>query len=492
MQDGVGLLSLTFLGYTSLTLFIGYIALKRTHTLSDYFLGGRRLGPWTTALSAGASDMSGWLLLGLPGYAYSSGFAAIWLIAGLWTGTYFNWKFVSKRLRVFSAELGDAITLPSYFERRFDDQTGKLRLLCAFFIIVFFLFYTSSGLVAGGKLFSSVFGLSYHYAVIVATTLIVVYTLMGGFLAVCWTDLFQALLMLLAVVIVPVMAWIGWQEQSAPFEFLQLNHAELLNPFTNADGTSIGIIGIISLAAWGLGYMGQPHILVRFKAASDPLILNRARFIAVSWSAVAMLGAALAGLLGVGMLPGLGDSETVFMLLVQTLFHPLIAGILVAAILAAIMSTADSQLLVSASTLVEDGYRHFAGKSQDAPELLVMSRAIVAAIALVAMLIALNPEAKVLELVGYAWAGFGAAFGPALLLSLFWPACSRAGAFAGILVGGLTVVIWKPLEGGLFDLYEIVPGFVFSLVAILVFSKLFPADGGSQEELMSRLISSLK
>lgn len=492
MQDGVTLLSITFFGYTLLTLTIGYVALKRTQTLTDYFLGGRRLGPWTTALSAGASDMSGWLLLGLPGYAYSSGFAAIWLIAGLWTGTYFNWKFVSKRLRVFSAELNDAITLPSYFERRFSDNSGKLRLLCAFFIVVFFLFYTSSGLVAGGKLFSSVFGIPYHYAVITASVLIVAYTLMGGFLAVCWTDLFQALLMLFAVVLVPVIGWLAWEQQTGPIDFLQLQHPELLDPFTNADGTPIGFIGILSLAAWGLGYMGQPHILARFKAAADPSILGRATFIAVGWSAIAMLGAASAGLLGIGAQPNLADSETVFMLLVQALFHPLIAGILVAAILAAIMSTADSQLLVSASTLVEDVYRHFVGKSREDASLLLMSRLVVAAIALVAMFIALDPDAKVLELVGYAWAGFGAAFGPALLMSLFWANCSRAGAFTGILVGGVTVVVWKPLEGGLFDVYEIVPGFIFSLLAIVVFSKLFPAKVDQDPQVFERLVLKLE
>jgi sodium/proline symporter len=467
--------TITFILYLMLMLAIGIVAYRRTSDLSDYVLGGRNLGPIPSALSAGASDMSGWLLMGLPGYAMAAGFGSFWLAAGLLIGTWLNWLLVAQRLRVYSQRADDALTLPAFFEKRFEDHSHSLRVISAIFVLVFFLFYTSSGLVAGGKLFETVFGFDYTIAVIIGAIAVISYTLFGGFLAVSWTDVVQGLLMVGALILVPLFAMGEIGGLSGTFAAMEAKNPELLNMFTDADGKDITLIGTLSLLGWGLGYFGQPHILARFKGIKSKDHVPAARRIAVLWSAVSMAGACLIGMAAIGYLPeGLGDTETVFMVLVDALFHPVIAGILLAAILAAVMSTADSQLLVSSSALAEDFYKALFNQNASQEQLIRVGRIAVVVIALIATALAMDKDSKVLTLVSYAWAGFGAAFGPALILSLYWKRMTKMGALAGILTGGITVVVWKQLSGGWFDVYEIIPGVLFAFIAIVVASLLTP------------------
>ncbi len=476
----------TFFVYLLAMLAIGWIAYGRTRGPADFILGGRTVGSWVAALSAGASDMSGWLLLGLPGYAYLAGLQSLWLSLGLLAGTWANWRLLAARLRVYSEAAGNALTLPEYFERRFHERSGVLRAICALFILFFFVFYTSSGLVAAGKLFESVFGLPYVWAVAAGVTTIVVYTSVGGFLAVAWTDVVQALLMVGALLLVPVTALQGLGGVAAGLTAVRAVNPELLGAFTDAKGAGLGLIPVVSLLAWGLGYFGQPHILARFMAIDSVTSVPRARRIAVTWAALTLAGATLVGLSGVAYMPGAlsgADSEKIFILLVGSLFHPMIAGICLAAVLAAIMSTADSQLLVASSALTQDLYKTLWRRQACDTELVRAGRLAVLGVALLAFLLALDPGSKVLDLVAYAWAGFGAAFGPPLILSLYWRRMSGAGAAAGILVGALTVVIWKQLAGGIFDLYEMVPGFLLSMLATLGASWAWPPDPAVVAEL---------
>lgn len=469
--ENLTVVSLTFVVYIVGMLALGLVAYMRTQNLADYVLGGRNLGPIPSALSAGASDMSGWLLLGLPGYAYVAGFEAIWIAVGLLVGTWLNWLVVARRLRNYSAAAKDSLTIPSYLENRFNDTSRVLRVIAAFFILLFFLFYTSSGLVAGGKLFETVFDMPYQWAVIVGTIAVVSYTLFGGFLAVSWTDVVQGLLMMAALALVPVLAFSdvgGWNSVTAA---MGEQNSNLLNMFTDGEGQALGFVAIASLLAWGLGYFGQPHILARFKAISNEDKVPYARRVAVSWSAITLLGSLLVGFAAIGFFETtVEDGETVFMLLVNALFHPVISGILLAAILAAVMSTADSQLLVCSSALAEDFYKGFFRKDANQSELVMVGRIAVVVIALIAATVAMDDESMVLDLVSYAWAGFGAAFGPAIILSLYWRRMNRNGALAGVIVGGVTVVLWDMASGGLFDIYEILPGFIFSAIAIVVVS----------------------
>ena len=467
----------TFVAYLVLMLAIGWFAWRQTHDLADYILGGRRLSYWVAALSAGASDMSGWLLLGLPGYAYSAGFEAAWLAVGLLIGTYLNWRIVARRLRAYSEAADNALTLPEFFEQRFEDRSRLLRVISALFILLFFLFYTSSGLVAGGKLFETVFGMPYQYAVIAGAGAILLYTFFGGFLAVSWTDVAQGLLMLAALVVVPVMAILALGGWDALLDELRGRNPAVLDLFLDRDGNPLGIIAIASLLGWGLGYFGQPHILARFKAIRKTAQVPAARRVAVTWSALTLIGATLVGIAGSVYLsqPLQGpETEKVFMILVGALFHPLVAGILLAAILAAIMSTADSQLLVSSSALAEDFYKALFRRQAGTRELVAVGRAAVVVIASLATWLALDPHSQVLDLVAYAWAGFGAAFGPTLLLALFWPRMNMPGALTGIIVGGVTVIVWRGLEGGVFELYELIPGFLFSTLAIVLVTLMTP------------------
>ncbi|MEM1261936.1 MAG: sodium/proline symporter PutP [Pseudomonadota bacterium] len=470
MSDQI-IITLTFVVYLVGMLAIGAWSYVRTHNLSDYVLGGRSLGPLPSALSAGASDMSGWLLLGLPGFAYAAGLEAMWLALGLFIGTWCNWRIVARRLRIYSAAAGDALTLPDFFAKRFNDSSHGLRVVCAVFIVLFFAFYTSAGLVAGGKLFESAFGLDYQLAVIIGAIAVVSYTLFGGFLAVAWTDVIQGLLMLVALIVVPVVAINATGGVDETLSAIRADNAALLDALTSAAGEPLGVIALLSSLGWGLGYFGQPHVLARFMAIRSATDVPSARRTAVAWTGVSLLGAVVAGCAAIVFfeLP-LADPERVLIELMAALFHPAVAGILLAAILAAIMSTADSQLLVSSSTLAQDFYRALIRPKASRGELLAVGRIAVAAIAVVATLIALDPTSNVLGLVGYAWAGFGAAFGPALIFSLFWRRTTRAGVFAGIVVGAVVVIGWKQLSGGIFDLYELVPGFVLSTLSVAAVS----------------------
>lgn len=490
MTGNIGIVSATFAVYIAVMLALGYVAYKRTTNLSDYILGGRSLGPGTAALSAGASDMSGWLLLGLPGYALAAGYEATWIAAGLLAGTYLNWLIVARRLRVYSHAVNDSLTLPAYFEFRFEDKSRALRVISAIFILLFFLFYTSSGLVAAGKLFESTFGLDYQTAVVLGTLVIVSYTFFGGFLAVSWTDVLQGLLMAAALVIVPIMtlnAMGGWGNAQ---EAMAASNPELLTFFNDAEGNPLGFVAIISLVGWGLGYFGQPHILARFKAIGDDAALPTARRIAVLWTAVCLVAALMVGWVGIGYLGegGLGDAETVFLALIQAMMHPVLAGILLAAVLAAIMSTADSQLLVSSSALAEDFYKALFRRDATQTELVWVGRFAVFGIAILALVFAFNPESTVLNLVSYAWAGFGAAFGPAVILSLFWKRMNRNGALAGIIVGGLTVVVYKQIDT--IGLYEIIPGVILATIAIVVATLLSPPPSATIEATFDEVANS--
>jgi sodium/proline symporter len=465
-------LLVTFVAYLILILFLGIKAYRRTHSLDDYILGGRKLGAVVTALSVGASDMSGWLLLGLPGAIYLSGLSEIWIGIGLVLGAYCNWLFVSKRRRIYSQHANNSLTLPDYFENRFNDTTRVLRLVSAFVILLFFTFYTASGLVGGAILFENSFGLQYSTALISGGLIIVGYTFIGGFLAVAWTDAVQAVLMFFALLVAPTVVILNsggtdvvWQQMQA------------VNPQSTELFSNMTLIGFLSLIAWGLGYFGQPHILARFMAVENPRKLVAARRIAMVWMVLVLFGSVATGLAGIAYFADnpLENPETVFIALSQQLFNPWIAGIITAAILSAIMSTVDSQLLVSSSVISEDFYRVFVRPQASEKELLMVSRGAVIAIALLAMVIASDRESRVLDLVSYAWAGFGAAFGPVIVFSLFWRKMTAASAIAGMIVGAVTVVVWSNLKGGLFDLYEIVPGFALASLVIVIITLMKPA-----------------
>jgi sodium/proline symporter len=463
----------TFSLYLILMIVIGWYAWRQTRDLADYILGGRRLGRWTTAISAGASDMSGWLLLGLPGYAYVAGFKAIWIALGLLIGSWLNWLLVAPKLRTKSEACNDALTLPSYLENRFQDKTHLLRIISAMFILIFFMLYTSSGLVAGGKLFESVFGLPYTWAVITGTVAILIYTTFGGFLAVSWTDLLQGLLMAFALIIAALLCLRALG--GMPGIITELNGVDpaMTDFFQTPDSGALSWIAIASLLGWGLGYFGQPHILVRFMAIQTHKDIPEARNIAVTWTCLTLTAAIIIGCSSHALLPGAlteADSEKVFIELVTLLFHPIPAGICLAAILAAIMSTADSQLLVSSSAFTKDLYQLLFRKTLSQGELVRTGRIAVVVISIAAAVLAMNPDRKVLDLVAYAWAGFGATFGPVIILSLYWKRMTYEGAIAGILTGGFVVIFWKQFENGIFALYELVPGFVISTIAIVIVS----------------------
>lgn len=463
---------ITFSAYILMMFIIGWLALRRTHNQSDYILGGRKLGKWTTAISAGASDMSGWLLLGLPGYAFLAGLEVMWIAIGLYIGTCVNWYCVAPRLRTQTQSLNNALTIPEYFEYRFKDNSHLLRIISAIFILLFYLFYTSSGFVAGGKLFESVFGISYQTAVSISALTIIVYTCLGGFLAVSWTDLIQGLLMVFALSYVAIVALYKVGGFEALFNWMTIVNTDLVNPYTSVTSGPLGFIGIASLLAWGLGYFGQPHILVRFMAIKSDKLIPQARTIAIYWTAIGLLSALLIGFSGIAILGNqlqAGDSEKVFIELLHLLLHPVPAGICLAAILAAIMSTADSQLLVASSAITEDIYKIINIEATD-KQLLLLARVSVILLTVLATILALQPDNNVLDLVAYAWAGFGATFGPVILLSLFWKELHKYSAIAGMIAGGLTVIIWKyiGLNYAIFDLYELAPGFIIALSAIIL------------------------
>ncbi|TNE78138.1 MAG: sodium/proline symporter PutP [Gammaproteobacteria bacterium] len=476
-------IALTFAIYLSVVLAIGVFAWLKTKTASDYFLGGRKLSAGVAAFSAGASDMSGWVLLGLPGYAYVAGVEAGWIALGLCIGVALNWLLSAQRLRIYSFHLDDAVTLPTYLHRRFCCPNPWLKLFAAVFILLFFLFYVSSGLIGAGKLFVAVFDFDYQRSVLLGASIIIFYTLFGGFLAVSWTDVFQALLMTLALVLVPAVTASTLGGSDAMLHEIDASNPALLSYATDREGHPLGGLAIASLLGWGLAYFGQPHILARFKAVHSHRQLRTAAAIGIGWSLLVYAASLAVGLSGVAIIdPPLADAEHVFMVLVQMLFHPVLAGFLLAAILAAIMSTVDSQLLVSSSALAEDLYPLASGRQLSDKGRMMAGRLAVAGIAVIAIAVAMDPESKVLDVVAYAWGGLGAALGPATLLSLYWRRMNWQGALAGVVTGGLTVIIWKPLSGGVFELYELVPAFFFSLVSIVIVSLLTPVPGNEVED----------
>lgn len=450
-------------------LVIGIVAARMTSNLTDYVLGGRRLTAGVAALSAGSSDMSGWLMLGLPGAMYLGGMSEAWLAIGLAIGAYLNWQFIAKPFRVYTEVSNDSITVPDYFENRFRDNSKVLRVISAIVILVFFTFYTSSSLVGGAILLESSFGMDYTLALWVGAAVILSYTFFGGFLAASWTDFIQGILMLLALIIIPITVVYelgGWGETIQKVGNIDPSY---LNITTGAT-----FIGVVSLLAWGLGYFGQPHIIVRFMGIKSTKEIPKARMIGMTWMIISLFGAIFVGFSGIAFFADspLENSETVFIMFSQVLFNPWVAGFLLAAILSAIMSTVDSQLLVSSSALTQDFYKAIFRKEASQKEEMLVGRLAVLVIAVIAILLGYDRDSKVLELVSYAWAGFGAAFGPVIILSLFWKRMTRNGALAGIIVGAVTVIVWSNLTGGLFDLYELAPGFVFAWIAIMVVSLL--------------------
>ncbi len=480
--------------YLAMMVAIGALYMRTTASSEDYFLGGRGLNGWVAALSAQASDMSGWLLMGLPGAIYSFGTGQIWIAVGLFIGTVANWIIVSGPLRKYTIVAGNALTLPEYFGNRFRDRKKILLLVSSIMIVIFFLVYTASALAAGGKLFNSVFGLDYHLALTIGAAVILAYTLMGGFMAVCTTDFIQGTLMLVGLLVVPIVAYFMLPGGQGISELLNESGAaggasSFLNPIKDG-GNSISFVSIISQLAWGLGYCGMPHILVRFMAIRDEKELKKSRWIAIIWDILSLGAACIIGVIGrcfllptiLGETEGAVSSESVFIEMIRKVFTenltlPFIGGIFLCGILAAIMSTADSQLLVTASAVSEDLYHSFIDKKADSKKVLNVSRITVLAVALLAFIIAWNPDSSIMGLVSNAWAGLGASFGPIVMMSLFWRRTNLPGAIAGIVAGGGMVILWDyiPLIGGrtlgdVTGLYSLLVGFAFSIVMIIIVS----------------------
>ena len=493
MTGSLGWIFLAFVLYLALMIVVGAIYAKKNSSSEDYFLGGRNLNGFVAALSAQASDMSGWLLMGLPGSVYAFGTGQIWIAVGLFIGTVCNWLFISKRLRRYTIRANNALTLPTYFENRFHDKRRVLLLVSSITIVIFFLVYTASALAAGGKLFNLVFGIDYTVAMTVGAAVILVYTFMGGFMAVCTTDFIQGMLMLVGLLAVPLIA-LGFVGAGNVGDLIEKSNvaggaSAYLNIMYNG-AEKHRFIDILSQLAWGLGYMGMPHILVRFMAVKDEKELSKSKGVAILWVALSLAFACVIGVVGRAylyptVLEG-GQSENVFIAMIIDLFTkdiklPIVGGIFLCGILAAIMSTADSQLLVSASSVAEDIYKGILKKDADDKKVLRVSRITVLVIAVLAYIIALDPNSSIMGLVSNAWSGLGSAFGPIVVLSLFWKRTNFQGAVAGIVTGALTVIVWDyiPLVGGqtlgaATGLYSLLVGFALSLVAIVVVSLLTP------------------
>ncbi|MED4852062.1 sodium/proline symporter PutP [Caldifermentibacillus hisashii] len=450
---------------------IGFYAYRRIFNLNDYMLGGRSLGPAVSALSAGAADMSQWLLMGLPGAIYVSGLVEGWIAIGLTIGAWLNWRLVAPRLRVYTHVSNDSITIPSFFDNRFKENAKILRIVTGIIILVYFTFYVSSGLVAGGVFFESSFGYDYHLGLLVVGGVIVLYTLFGGFLAVSYTDFVQGTIMFLALVSVPIIGVFVTGGIGETIETIKSFDPNLLSLTATATAT-----GVISSLAWGLGYFGQPHIIVRFMAIKSAKEIKQARRIGIGWMILTLAGAAATALVGVAYFQKhadvkLIDSEAVFIQMGQILFHPFIAGILLSAVLAAIMSTVSSQLIVTSSALVEDIYKAIFKSDADQKTYIFLGRIAVLVIAIIAGIFAWEKSDTILNLVAFAWAGFGAAFGPTVLLSLYWRKFTSQGALSGMITGAITVFVWG--NSFLSDyLYEIVPGFILNLIVAVLVSKM--------------------
>jgi SSS family solute:Na+ symporter len=477
--------------YMALMIGIGIYSWRKSNNNSDDFLiGGRKMGAAVTALSAGAADMSGWLLMGLPGAMYLSGLSSAWIAIGLTIGAYFNYVIVAPRLRVYTEVAQNAITLPVFFENRFKDKTQLLKIVSSIFILVFFTLYTSAGMVSGGRLFESAFGIDYYTGLYATTFVVVLYTFLGGFLAVSLTDFVQGTIMVTALVIIPIVLIVQLDGLGNTLNIINnkgANYLDLLKGTTT--------VSIVSLLAWGLGYFGQPHILVRFMAIGDVKDIPKAKRIGISWMILTVGGALLLGLFGIAYLYKFDQatmlqfdqskelSETIFIHLSRALFHPLIGGFLLSAILAAVMSTISSQLLVTSSSMTEDIYKAFFNKTASPKRMLLVSRLSVLIVAIIALLLSLNPKDSILNLVGNAWAGFGAAFGPLIILSLLWKKTTATAGLLGMLVGGATVLLWVYIPHDYKSVYEIIPGFILSFLTIVIVSFLSkPVDASILEE----------
>jgi SSS family solute:Na+ symporter len=466
-----------------------YSYYKSSNNAEDFLIGGRKMGAAVTALSAGAADMSGWLLMGVPGAVYLGGISASWIAIGLTIGAYINYILVAPRLRIYTEVAKNSITLPVFFENRFHDKTQLLKIVSAILILVFFTLYTSAGMVSGGRLFESAFGMSYYTGLFCTSLVVVLYTFLGGFLAVSLTDFVQGTIMVIALILVPTVIVLQLDGLTNTLSIIENKNPNYLDIFK---GTSS--IGIISLLAWGLGYFGQPHILVRFMAIEDPKDLKKARRIGIGWMILTVGGALLVGLFGIAFLKQLypermttfdqskEQAETIFIFISRILFHPLIGGFLLSAILAAVMSTISSQLLVTSSSMTEDIYKAFINKKASAKNLLFMSRASVLIVAIISLLLSLNPKDTILNLVGNAWAGFAAAFGPVVVLSLLWKRTTSMGALAGMIAGGMTVLLWVYIEHPYKELYEIIPGFCLGFITIVIVSLLTPKPSSEIEK----------
>ncbi len=472
------LTALAFALYLGLMLAIGFFTFRKTKSTSDYFLGGRSIGPWFTALSAEASDMSGWLLMGLPGLAYFTGLQeAFWTAVGLLVGTYLNWLLVAKRMRKYTIHAKDSITIPEFLTNRFHDKSKVLQTISSLIILVFFVVYTASGFLACAKLFTAVFGMNYYAALLLGVVVILGYTLLGGYLAVVATDFLQGSLMFVALVATGLIALFAIGGPAHTFAELAKFGEHFINPFITPPGTTYGFLQILSALAWGLGYFGMPHILVRFMSIRSNAEVKTSRRIAMVWVTLAMAAALLVGVVGkIFLLPleyaSQSAAESVFIASMQKIFPTFIAGFFLCAILAASMSTADSQLLVASSAFSKDVYKALLRKDASDKETLLVSRITVVVITIIAIFLAMDPNSSIFDVVSYAWAGFGATFGPVILASLFWRKATKNGAIAAMVGGFLTVIIWKQLSGGLFDVYELLPGFIIASILMIVFSLL--------------------
>lgn len=460
-------LFLIFSIYFLLVFIVGYVAKLKTKNLADYVLGGRRLSGPIVALGAGASDMSGWLLLALPGAVMTFGLKEIWLPIGLVVGAYLNWLFVAKRLRIATEKANDSLTIPTFLSNHFQDKTHLLSTISGIVIIIFFTIYCSSGFVAAATLGSSLFPISYSTALIISAVLLVGYTVLGGFLAISWLDFFQGILVFFALVMLPFFIFHHLHGIQPSFSIINKINANLLKPFHD-----FSLIGLVSLFAWSLGYFGQPHILVRFMAAKSANDIPLARRICMSWMSLSLMGATLVGLLGIAFFQGhpLVRNDLVFIKMGQALFNPFIAGIVISAVLSAIMSAISAQLLAMASVISEDCYHAFF-RHRSQRSLVLISRVALVALALIALLIANEPSSTLLSLVGFAWAGLGSSFGPIILVSLFLKKVSKFAALAGVVTGGSVTIIWHLLaiNHPLFAMvYEIIPAFSLSMLAIFL------------------------
>lgn len=478
---------ISIVAYLSVMVIVGAIFSKKTKNVGDFYLGGRKLGPLVTAMSAEASDMSSWLLMGLPGVAYLTGVAdAGWTAIGLAIGTYFNWLIVAKRLRYYSARIG-AITVPDYFSLRYKDKSKILMAIAAFVIIIFFVPYTASGFAACGKLFGTLFGIDYHIAMIVSAIVIVGYTSLGGFNAASTTDFIQSIIMTTALIIVLVfgVSRAGGMEAVIENAKSLSGYVSMFETYNAETGTAVShsFLTIVSTLAWGLGYFGMPHILLRFMAIEDPNKIKTSRRVGTVWVVISMSVAILIGIVGLGMVNNsaiapLADSETIIIQIAELLSKngvaaALIAGVILAGILASTMSTADSQLLAASSSASENILGGLFKLNLSEQAKMIVARVTLIAISVIAVIIAWDSNSSVFGIVSFAWAGFGAAFGPVVLLSLFWKRSNKYGAIAGMISGGAMVFVWKYVIAGLSDvlnIYELLPAFVIGLIVNVVVS----------------------